>query len=100
MAKYSKEGPKTVAGKKVYGPYEGSKENGGRKHYVVDEGNGKRTSVNAARLDKEASTGKKLSKTQQVDHKDNNRNNDSPKNLRVISRKENIGKENKRRAGK
>ena len=98
--KYSKEGPKTVAGKKVYGPYEGSDANGGRKHYVIANPDGSRTSSNAARMDKEQSTGKTLSKNQHVDHKDNNRNNDSAKNTRVISRKENIGKENKRRAGK
>ena len=36
----------------------------------------------------------------QVDHKDNNKNNDSKGNLRAMSHGKNVGKENKRRAGK
>ena len=99
-ANYKKGNYKIVDGKKVYGPYEGSAENGGRKHYVEAKKDGSRTSSNAARVDKEASTGKTLRKDQHVDHKDNNRHNDKASNTRVISRKENIGKENKRRAGK
>lgn len=83
---------------KVYGPYKGSKQNGGRKIYVIRKDDGSTTSTNKARADYEKSTGKKLSKTTHVDHKDNNKNNDSKSNLRAVSRKENIGKENKRRA--
>ena len=49
-------------------------------------------------MDYEKSTGKKLPKDTHVDHKDNNKNNDSKSNLRAVSRKENIAKENKRRA--
>ena len=83
---------------KVYGPYKGSKQNGGRKIYVIRKADGSTTSVNKARADYEKASGKKLSKDTHVDHKDNNKNNDSKSNLRAVSRKENIGKENKRRA--
>jgi len=85
-------------GEKVYGPYEGSKKNGGRKIYVIRKADGSTTSTDKARMDYEKSTGKKLSKTTHVDHIDNNKNNDSKKNLRAVSQKENVGKENKRRA--
>jgi hypothetical protein len=85
---------------KMYGPYKGSKQNGGRKIMVVRKSDGSTTSTNAARHKKEKSLGKKLAKTQHVDHKDNNKSNDSAKNLKVTSRKKNIGKENKRRVGK
>ena len=85
---------------KMYGPYKGSKQNGGRKIMVERKADGSTTSTNAARYQKEKAIGKKLGKTQHVDHKDNNKNNDSAKNLKVTSRKKNIGKENKRRVGK
>jgi len=85
---------------KIYGPYKGSKQNGGRKIMVERKADGSTTSTNAARYKKEKAIGKKLSKTQHVDHKDNNKGNDSAKNLNVTSRKKNIGKENKRRVGK
>ena len=87
--------------KKVYGPYKGSKQNGGRPIYVIKKNGGKKTtSTNKARLDHERRTGKSLPRTTHVDHKDNNKHNDSAGNLRAMSRKKNIGKENKRRAGK
>ena len=89
---------KKADGSKVYGPYKGSKQNDGRKIYVVRKPDGSTTSTNKARADYERSSGKKLSKDTHVDHRDNNKNNDSKKNLRAVSRKENIGKENKRRA--
>jgi len=85
-------------GSKVYGPYKGSKQNDGRKIYVIRNADGSTTSTNKARADYQKSTGKSLSKTTHVDHKDNNKNNDSRGNLRAVSRKENIGKENKRRS--
>ena len=82
--------------------YKGSKQNGGRKivveHYK-ENGKWKTTSRNAARHEYEKKHGK-LSKDTHVDHKDNNKDNDSAGNLRAISRKKNIGKENKRRVGK
>ena len=87
--------------KKVYGPYKGSKQNGGRPIYVIKKNGGKKTtSTNKARLDHERRTGKSLPRTTHVDHKDNNKHNDYSGNLRAMSRKKNIGKENKRRAGK
>lgn len=89
---------KNSNGEKVYGPYEGSKKNGGRKIYVIRKADGTTTSTDKARLDYERSTGKKLSKDTHVDHKDNNKNNDSKGNLQAMSAKKNIGKENKRRA--
>lgn len=93
------ESPKKRAdGSKVYGPYKGSAKNGGRKIYVIRKPDGSTTSTDKARMDYEKSTGKKLSKTTHVDHKDNNKNNDSKGNLRAVSRKANIAKENKRRA--
>lgn len=82
---------------KVYGPYKGSKQNGGRKVMVIRRADGSTTSTNAARHKKEKALGKKLRKDQHVDHKDNNKHNDSSKNLKVMSRKKNIGKGNKNR---
>lgn len=92
-----------MAETKKFGPYKGSDANGGRKIYVYKtkqaDGTWKTTSKNKARADYEAKNGK-LDKKTHVDHKDNNKNNDSKSNLRAISGKENVGKENKRRAGK
>jgi len=85
--------------KKVYGPYKGSKENGGRKIYVIKHGQ-KATSTNAARLDYKRATGKSLSKDTHVDHKDNNYKNGSIKNLRATSASKNIGKGNQNRKKK
>jgi hypothetical protein len=82
--------------KKVYGPYKGSKENGGRKIYVIKHGQ-KATSTNAARLDYKRATGKSLSKKTHVDHVDNNKNNGKVSNLRAMSAKKNIGKGNQNR---
>ena len=85
-----------MAAKKVYGPYKGSKQNGGRKIYVIKEG-GKTTSTNAARLDYKRATGKSLSKKTHVDHKDNNHKNGSKSNLSAMSASKNIAKGNKNR---
>lgn len=85
-------------GQKVYGPYEGSKQNGGRPIYVIRKADGSTTSTNKARKDYEDSHNTKLSKKTHVDHKDNNKKNDSKSNLQAMSAKKNIGKENKRRA--
>lgn len=93
-----------MAETKKFGPYKGSDANGGRPIYVYktkDPKTGKwvTTSKNKARADYEAKNGK-LPKTTDVDHKDNNKKNDSPKNLRAMSHSKNVGKENKRRVGK
>ena len=89
---------------KIFGPYKGSKQNGGRPIYVIKrkkkDGTTETTSTNKARLDYKKATGKKLKKSQEVDHKDNGgrKGNDKISNLRVLSKKKNVGLENKRRA--
>lgn len=88
---------------KKFGPYKGSKANGGRPIYVYKKKVGGKwvtTSKNKARADYESKNGKLKSKDTTVDHKDNNHSNDSKGNLRAISRSKNTAKENKRRAGK
>lgn len=90
-----------VSGTKVYGPYKGSKQNGGRKTVVVyNSKTGKMGSKDYAREKKEKELGRKLSKKEHVDHKDNNKHNDSSSNLQVMSAKKNIGKGNKNRKKK
>lgn len=87
---------------KKFGPYDGSKANGGRKIYVYKkkvDGKWHTTSKNKARADYEGKNGK-LPRNVDVDHKDNNHNNDSHKNLRALKHGKNTAKENKRRAGK
>lgn len=83
----------------VYGPYKGSKQNGGRKIYVRVKSDGTHTSKNKARHEYESRNGK-LPRSVDVDHKDNRKNNDSKKNLRTIKHSANVAKENKRRAVK
>lgn len=88
---------------KRYGPYKGSAKNGGRPIYVYKtkkaDGTVRTTSSNKARVEYEARNGK-LPRSVDVDHKDNNKNNDSARNLRAMKHGKNVGKENKRRAGK
>ena len=87
-----------VSGTKVYGPYKGSKQNGGRKTVVVyNSKSGKMGSKNYARHKKEKELGRKLSKSEHVDHKDNNKDHNGSKNLKVMSAKKNIGKGNQHR---
>jgi hypothetical protein len=91
-----------MAETKKFGPYKGSEANGGRPIYVYKKKVGSKwvtTSKNKARADYESKNGK-LSKGTDVDHKDNNKNNDSKGNLRAIKKSANVAKENKRRAGK
>lgn len=92
-----------MAETKKFGPYKGSAANGGRAIYVYKtkqaDGTWKTTSKNKARADYESKNGK-LPKSTHVDHKDNNKNNDSKGNLRAMSGSANVAKENKRRAGK
>ena len=91
---------------KIFGPYKGSKQNGGRPIYVIKrkkkDGTTATTSTNKARLDYKKATGKKLKRNQEVDHKDDGgrEGRDGIKNLRVLSKKKNVGLENKRRAKK
>ena len=92
-----------MAETKKFGPYKGSAANGGRPIYVYKtkgkDGKWHTTSKNKARADYEAKNGK-LPRGTDVDHKDNNHNNDSKKNLRALKHGKNTAKENKRRAGK
>ena len=89
---------------KIFGPYKGSKANGGRPIYVIKrkkkDGTTETTSTNKARLDYKKATGKKLSKATDVDHKDNGgrAGRDGISNLQAMSHKKNVAKENKRRA--
>jgi mRNA-degrading endonuclease toxin of MazEF toxin-antitoxin module len=91
---------------KIFGPYKGSKQNGGRPIFVIKrkkkDGTTETTSTNKARLDYKRATGKKLTRNQEVDHKDNKgrKGSDKISNLRVLSKKKNVGLENKRRAKK
>jgi hypothetical protein len=91
---------------KIFGPYKGSKQNGGRKIYVFKrkkkDGTTVTTSSNKARVDYEKKTGKTLPRNIEVDHKNNGGRNgdDRPSNLRAIRKSENVAKENKRRAKK
>ena len=92
--------------KRIFGPYKGSEQNGGRPIYVIKkrtkDGKVVTTSSNKARVDYEKATGKTLPRQSEVDHK-NNRGRDGDdriSNLRVISKKKNVGLENKRRAKK
>ena len=91
---------------KMFGPYRGSKQNGGRPIYVFKRkkknGETVTTSSNKARVDYEKATGKTLPKSTEVDHKNNKgrAGDDRISNLRTISKSKNVGLENKRRAVK
>ena len=91
---------------KIFGPYKGSKQNGGRPIYVFKrkkkDGTTVTTSSNKARVEYEKSTGKTLPKTTDVDHKDNGgrAGRDGKGNLQAMSHSKNVAKENKRRAKK
>ena len=91
---------------KIFGPYKGSKQNGGRPIYVFKRkkknGETVTTSSNKARVDYEKATGRKLPKGTEVDHKNTagRAGDDRMSNLRTISKSKNVGLENKRRAVK
>ena len=91
---------------KIFGPYKGSKQNGGRPIYVFKrkkkDGTTVTTSSNKARVDYEKATGKTLPKSTDVDHKDNGgrAGRDGKGNLQAMSHSKNVAKENKRRAVK
>lgn len=91
---------------KIFGPYKGSKQNGGRPIYVFKrkkkDGTTVTTSSNKARVDYEKSTGRTLPRNVDVDHKDNGgrAGHDGRKNLQTMTHSKNVAKENKRRAKK
>jgi hypothetical protein len=92
-----------IGTRKKFGPYKGSKQNGGREIYVwkVKTKDGWRTeSKNKAREDFETKTGRKLPKNVDVDHKNNNHSDDRKGNLRPLKHGDNTAKENRRRARK
>jgi len=92
-----------IGSRKKFGPYKGSEQNGGRPIYVwkVKTKDGWRTeSKNKAREDYEQSSGRKLSKNVDVDHKNNKHSDDRKSNLRPLKHGANTAKENKRRTGK
>jgi hypothetical protein len=93
-----------MAETKKFGPYKGSKANGGRPIYVYKTKNAKgewvTTSKNKARADYESENGKIKSKNKTVDHKNNNHSDDRKGNLQLMDKGKNTAKENKRRAGK
>jgi len=92
--------------KKIFGPYKGSKANGGRPIYVFKrkkkDGTVATTSSNKARVDYEKATGQTLPRKTDVDHKDNGgrAGRDGKGNLQAMSHSKNVAKENKRRAKK
>ena len=96
---------KVVDGKKEYGPYKGSEQNGGRPVKITTKKVGKRTvatTENSARRLYEDKTGKKLPKGTDVDHKDNKGRagtDDKMSNLDPLSHGANVAKENKVRTG-
>ena len=88
---------------KIFGPYKGSKANGGRPIYVIKRkkknGTTTTTSTNQARKDYEDSTGQTLPRSTDVDHLDNRgrAGSDAISNLAALSHSKNVAKENKRR---
>ena len=91
---------------KIFGPYKGSKQNGGRPIYVFKrkrkDGTVVTTSSNKARVDYEEATGRTLPRGTEVDHRNNGgrAGDDRISNLRTLSKSKNVGLENKRRAVK
>jgi len=92
--------------KRIFGPYKGSEQNGGRPIYVIKkrtkDGKVVTTSSNKARVDYEKATGKTLSRGTEVNHKNNKgrAGDDRMSNLNTLSKSKNVGLENKRRAKK
>lgn len=89
---------------KIFGPYKGSKQNGGRPIFVIKrktkDGKVITTSTNKARKDYEDSTGQSLPRSTDVDHKDNGgrAGRDGIGNLQPMSHSKNVAKENVRRS--
>ncbi|MGI0012906.1 MAG: HNH endonuclease [Nitrososphaera sp.] len=70
----------------------------GRKVLSLYNGPGDRSSVNYARYLKEVELGEFISPDMHVDHENENRGDDSPSNLRVISARRNIANGNRARS--
>jgi len=85
---------------KVFGPYKGSKKNGGRKIMVIRRADGSTTSTDAARYKYEKSKKKSLPRSVDIDHKNNNKNTDRMSNYQPMSHSKNVAKGNKHRKKK
>jgi len=91
---------------KRYGPYRGSKANGGRPIYVYktthSDGSVTTSSSNKARVEYEESMGKKLPKGTDVNHKNEKgrEGDDRLSNLNAVSKRENVAKRNRDEAKK
>ena len=96
MSRTAKVHGKTVT---IYGPFKGSRKNGGRKHYTwYDPSTGDRGSVDEAQITwQKAHGGKEVPKGKDVDHKDGDKFHGSAKNLQVMSHSANVAKGNKER---
>jgi hypothetical protein len=86
-----------MATPKVFGPYKGSKKNGGRKIMVIRHKDGTTTSTDAARYKYEKAKGKSLPRKVDIDHKNNNKNTDRLSNYQPMSHSKNVGKGNQHR---
>jgi hypothetical protein len=97
--KVKPKGVKLKNGSRVFGPYKGSKQNGGRPIMVIKDKNGKLTSTNKARYEYQKRNGK-LPRHVDVDHRDNGgrAGRDHARNLGTLTHSANVAKENKRRA--
>jgi len=86
---------------KRYGPYKGSKANGGRPIYVYKtthaDGSVTTSSSNKARVDYEKTIGKTLPKGTDVNHKNEKgrKGDDRLSNLNAVSKSKNVAKRNK-----
>ena len=95
-----------VGTKKEFGPYKGSKQNGGRPIKVTKvkgkDGKWHTTSKNKARDDYEKKTGRKLPKDVDVDHRNDKgrQGDDRLSNLQTLSHSKNVAKENRSRSKK
>jgi hypothetical protein len=94
-----------MAETKRFGPYKGSKQNGGRPIYVYKKkvnGKWETTSSNKARVDYEDAHHETLDRKTDVDHKDNGgrKGHDGLSNLQAMSHSKNVAKENHGRKGR
>lgn len=80
----------------LYGPVMDRRE-GRRKVFLVHRTNGSRTTMTLARYRMCVHLGRKLKRSEEVDHKDEDRLNDDLDNLQILSRKENTRKHAKHR---
>ena len=89
-----------MATPKVFGPYKGSKKNGGRKIMVIRHKDGTTTSTDAARYKYEKAKKVTLPRKIDIDHKNNNKNTDKLSNYQPMSHRKNVAKGNQHRTKK